>query len=284
MDRTVTYQHDGLTLVGDQHTPTNESVGTVILLHGIGQTRKSWNHTGASLAALGWTAIALDARGHGDSDWAAPGGYTLDALVDDLAHVTRTLDHTPVLVGASMGGLTALVAQARHRIGRTLVLVDIAARINPAGADRVRDFMGQHRDGFTTLDQAATALAAYNPRRRAVTHDGLRKNLRRHRDGRWYWHWDPRLLGLMADPAALTDLTRVLDDAAGHITVPTLLIRGERSDVIDQHSVDHLLDHIPTATSTTITDTGHMVVGDDNDTFTTALTDYLDRMATEHGE
>ncbi|OLZ51821.1 MULTISPECIES: alpha/beta fold hydrolase [Pseudonocardiaceae] len=275
---TVHYQCEGITLAGDHWTPDTSTHprGTAILLHGVGQTRKSWQRTAARLAADGWSALTLDARGHGDSDWACPDGYTLEHLVDDLTHIGRTCEDRPVLVGASMGGLTALVAQAHHDLGRALVMVDIAPQMNTTGAERILRFMGQHREGFATLDDAAAALADYNPHRTTPgSTRGLRKNLRKHRDGRWYWHWDPQLLQFMADPAAFTATLRQIDDAAHQITAPTLLIRGELSDVIDQGSVEHLLDRIPTASSITIANTGHMIVGDDNDFFTTALLDYL---------
>lgn len=274
---TVDYERAGITLVGE-HWPAydTEPRGVAVLLHGAGQTRKSWQQTAERLARHGWSALTLDARGHGDSDWAGTNGYALAHFVDDLTHVAHSLPKRPVLIGASMGGLTALVAQAEHRIGCGLVLVDIAPDINTTGADRILEFMGRHRDGFATLDDAAAAVAAYNPYRRRATTEGLRKNLRRHRDGRWYWHWDPELIHLMADSAAINETMKHISDAAGHITIPTLLIRGELSDVIDEHSVARLLERVPTASSITIADTGHMVTGDDNDVFAECLFDFLD--------
>lgn len=284
---TITYRHTGLTLVGDHwpaRTPASPR-GTAVLLHGGGQTRNSWRRTATRLADHGWSALTLDARGHGDSDWANPGDYTLDHLIDDLTHITRTLDEAPVLIGASMGGITALLAQADHAIARALVLVDIAPQMNTAGAERILGFMARHPDGFASLDDAATAIAAYNPHRpRRTTHEGLRKNLRQHRDGRWYWHWDPQLLHFMADPVVITDMMDRMDDAARQIATPTLLIRGELSDLIDQRSVEHLLHRIPTAHTATVTNTGHMVVGDDNDVFTIKLLDFLEHLPPQDWE
>ncbi|HEY3479184.1 MAG TPA: alpha/beta hydrolase [Streptomyces sp.] len=277
----VIYRRAGLSLAGDHWSarPAASPRGTAVLLHGAGQTRHSWHHTAARLAGRGWTALTLDARGHGDSDWARPHGYTVDHLVDDLVHVTGTLGDTPVLIGASLGGMTALLAHADHTLARALVLVDIAPRINPAGAARILDFMTRHRDGFATLNEAAAAITAYNPHRpRPATTDGLRKNLRQHRDGRWYWHWDPQLLQFVSDTAALADLAARMDAAARRITIPTLLIHGELSDIVDHDSVDHLLHHIPTADTATVTNTAHMVAGDDNDMFTNHLIDFLNQL------
>ncbi|OLZ42925.1 alpha/beta fold hydrolase [Amycolatopsis keratiniphila] len=250
----VAYRRAGLTLAADHWTAPSATPprGTAILLHGVGQTRHSWHHTAARLAEHGWTALTFDARGHGDSDWARPDDYTVDHLVDDLVHIAGTLDYAPVLIGASMGGITALLAHADHTIARALVVVDIAPQINPAGAARILDFMAGHRDGFAALDEAAAAIAAYNPHRtRPATTHGLRKNLRQHRDGRWRWHWDPQLLQFISDTTGLTDLATRMDTAARHITIPTLIIRGELSDVVNHDSVEHLLHHIPTAHTAT---------------------------------
>ncbi|RYF48858.1 MAG: alpha/beta fold hydrolase, partial [Cytophagaceae bacterium] len=89
----------------------------VILLHGGGQTRHSWGDTAQRLADAGWYAIALDARGHGDSDWSAEGHYSIDSLASDLRAVCANLSAKPALVGASMGGMTALIAEGERPAG-----------------------------------------------------------------------------------------------------------------------------------------------------------------------
>jgi pimeloyl-ACP methyl ester carboxylesterase len=83
----------------------------VLLQHGGGQTRHAWKGTGQTLGAAGYYAVAFDARGHGDSQWAPDGDYSQDAMVEDLTKVVEALGgRRPVLVGASMGGGTSLVA------------------------------------------------------------------------------------------------------------------------------------------------------------------------------
>src|SRR5689334_6512534 len=117
------FQRDGVVLAGDRYAAGAR--GTVLLLHGGGQTRHSWARTGQRLAQLGWTAIALDARGHGDSQWDPREDYSLDAFVNDLLAFTETLEEPPVLVGASLGGTTSLVAAGEHPgLARGVVLVD----------------------------------------------------------------------------------------------------------------------------------------------------------------
>src|SRR5439155_21066479 len=101
----------------------------------------------------------------------------------------------PRLVGASLGGLAALVAVGQSDdLATALVLVDVTPMVEMDGALRIRDFMVEGLDSFERLEDAADAIAAFIPNRpRPSDLSGLRKNLRQ-RDGRWYWHWDPRFM------------------------------------------------------------------------------------------
>lgn len=255
----------------------------VILLHGGGQTRYAWSGTCVRLAHAGYHVLAYDARGHGDSEWAADGDYSPDALIGDLHAVARTLDSAPVLVGASMGGLTSMVAlgESGDQFARALVLVDIAARLEPSGVNRVLDFMRAHTEGFANLDEALDAVAGYNPHRpRPRGTEGLRKNLRL-RDGRWYWHWDPRFL----DHATRTQAGEALiqqerrEAAARKIGIPTLLVRGGNSDVVSPEGARALREQIPHAELADVAEAGHMVAGDRNDLFGDTVIEFLKRHA-----
>ena len=271
---------DGTWLAADRWDAGPQAVGTVLLLHGGGQTRHSWAATGARLAAHGWTAIALDARGHGDSDWSPTGHYSMDVFVQDLWSVIDTLDAPPVLVGASLGGSTALLATGeRPGSAAGLVLVDIAPRMNPDGRARVVAFMAGAPDGFGSLDEVADAVAAYNPHRpRPRSTDGLRKNVRQRDDGRWYWHWDPRFLQI-GDEATRDAQTPRLYAAARNVAVPTLMVRGRGSDVVSAEGAAELRELIPGVRLTEVA-AGHMVAGDDNDVFTAQLLDFLAEVRT----
>ena len=161
----------------------------VVLLHGGGQTRHSWGTTLTALADKGWCAYSMDLRGHGQSEWATDGDYTLDAFAGDILAISRTLDQPPALVGASLGGLSCLAAIGEHPdtpVSRALVLVDVAPKIEEQGRERIGLFMIEHmEDGFGSLEEVADAIAAYNPHRpRPSNLEGLKKNLRE-RDGRW---------------------------------------------------------------------------------------------------
>jgi pimeloyl-ACP methyl ester carboxylesterase len=273
----VAYHVNGLTLVGERWRPATTSRGTVVLLHGSGQTHHAWRRTCVRLSADGWDCIALDTRGHGESSWAPGGDYSLDGLSADLLAVVRTLDDRPVLVGASLGGMTALVAEADHHVASRLVLVDITARVERAGSQRIDDFMSSAPDGFATLDDAADAIRRYNPRKRDINLDGLRKNLRLGEDGRWRWHWDPRLLQ-HREEAIETELLARTRRALSVVDVPTLVVRGLTSEVLTAEGATYLLSLIPHASLVEV-NAGHMVAGDDNDVFGSRLASFLDAPA-----
>jgi non-heme chloroperoxidase len=272
------YEGAGVGLVGERWV-SDRSRGVVVLLHGGGQTRHSWARTAERLVAVGWTAITVDARGHGDSDWHPAGDYMLDGFVDDLLALLATLEETPVLIGASLGGITALVAAGENPTSaRGLVLVDVVIQLEPEGVDRILEFLTAHRDGFVSLEDVADAIAAYNPiRRRPQNLDGLMKNVRRHADGRWYWHWDPAFIRIGDEPQRQVDPDR-LRAAAAKLRIPTLLVRGAQSDVVGDEGMADMLALVPSAESVDIAGAGHMVAGDDNDVFASRLEAFLDRL------
>ena len=140
----------------------------VLLLHGGGQTRHSWAGTASALASHGWRTITLDARGHGESDWSTTTDYRLTSFAEDVRAVVATLDESPFLIGASLGGLTSmlLAGELAPGIARGVVLVDIIPDMEQAGADRIQSFMAGHaHSGFGSLEEVADAIAAYNPHR-----------------------------------------------------------------------------------------------------------------------
>ncbi len=269
------YEGAGVQLVGTRWAVARAR-GAVVLLHGGGQTRHSWARTAERLAADGWAAITVDARGHGDSDWHPAQDYTLDGFVGDLLALMPILERPPVLVGASLGGITALLAAGEHPgIARGLVLVDVVVQLEPEGVDRIVAFLAQHHDGFSSLEEVADAIAAYNPiRRRPRNLDGLKKNVRLRPDGRWHWHWDPSFIRIADEPQRHVDPDR-LRAAASNLRIPTLLVRGAQSDVVSDDGMADMLRLVPHAEVVEIPGAGHMVAGDDNDVFATRLEAFL---------
>jgi len=269
------FNSNGVQISGDRW-PGGGPGEVVVLLHGGGPTRHSWDRTAERLAAAGSTVLTLDARGHGESDWVPDRDYSIDDFVGDLLAFVATLDRAPVLVGASLGGITSLVAAGEHPgLARGLVLVDVVVSIERAGVNRIRAFLTAHHDGFASLEDVAAAIEAYNPRRRRSRNlDGLRKNVRQRDDGRWYWHWDPAFISNDDEPQRRTDRQR-LRHAASAITIPTLIVRGLQSDVVSDAGIADMQRLIPRAQIVEVPQAGHMVAGDDNDVFATRLTEFL---------
>ncbi len=279
--RTVHFDGCNVRLVGDVGGDASDP--PVILLHGGGQTRHSWHGAMHRFIAEGYFVVNLEARGHGDSDWATDGDYSLDRMVEDLMKVTATLANPPALVGASMGGITALAAvgESARQIASALILVDVAPRIETNGANRILDFMGANPHGFATLEEAADAVAAYNRHRpRPKNLEGLMKNLRQ-RGGRLYWHWDPQFI---FSPRRMQPdrMAERLIDACAKVTVPTLLVRGLESDIVSEQSVDNFRRHLPALEICDVAGAGHMVAGDKNDAFNAGVGDFLRRHRLEN--
>ncbi len=247
----------------------------VLLQHGGGQTRHAWKGAGQQLASAGYRAVSIDARGHGDSDWAPDGDYTTEALVADLVAVVDHFGEIPVLVGASMGGGTSLTAVGEGEVeAAALVLVDTAPRIEAGGVRKIRDFMSQAPDGFATLEEVADAIANYQPHRdRPRKLDGLAKNVRLWPDGRYRWHWDPAFM--QRPKAALADRIPRQEAAAANLTLPTLLVRGGLSDVLSEEGARSFLDQVPHAVYANVSDAAHMVAGDRNDIFINSVLEFL---------
>lgn len=256
----------------------------VVLQHGGGQTRHAWKRVGQHLGAAGYQAVSVDARGHGDSDWAVAGVYGQDTMVADLQCLIAQLgNRRPVLVGASMGGGTSLVAIGEDHVDATaLVLVDIAPRIESAGVGKIQAFMNLKPDGFDSLEEVAEAIASYQPHRQPPgSLAGLAKNVRLGADGKYHWHWDPRFRNVSRE----LDLRRQrLEACARRLTLPTLLVRGGLSDVLTEEGAQEFLRLCPHAEYINVTGAAHMVAGDRNDSFGAAVIDFLARTVPVGGE
>jgi pimeloyl-ACP methyl ester carboxylesterase len=272
----------GNTLVGDVY---GENGAPVLLLHGGGQTRHAWNKTGDLIARVGRTAYAVDQRGHGDSEWVEDGAYQYDDFAADARVLADTLaersGERPAVVGASLGGMAALIANGQPGEPQhfsALVLVDITPRVDLDGVSKIQGFMrAKLREGFGSIAEAADAVAAYLPHRpRPRSYEGLKKNLRLHPDGRWRWHWDPRFLdGNRRIGAGSAEIEHALVEAAKRITIPTLLVRGASSELVQEEHAKDFLKLVPHATYVDVSGARHMVAGDRNDQFATAIEKFL---------
>lgn len=253
----------------------------ILLLHGGGQTRHSWGTAGRRFAERGFRAVTVDLRGHGDSDWSPDGMYSIDSFAADVLALSDAFETPPAIVGASLGGLSAMVAVGESEnpaeVASKLVLVDITPRVEPEGRDHVRGFMMSGIEGFDSIEQAADAVSAYLPHRpRPKDLSGLRKNLRE-RAGRWYWHWDPRWLRNTEGVDGQSGLVNEqrLRDAARGVTIPTMLVRGQMSEIVSEEGVRELRELIPDAQVVDVAGAGHMVAGDKNDAFNDAIIAFI---------
>lgn len=264
---------DGVKIAADIGGPEDGPV--VVLLHGGGQTRQSWGGTARALADRGYRVVSLDARGHGESGWAPGGLYSMDGFVGDLRAVLDKLPGHPALVGASLGGLTAMIAigEAKEPVASALVLVDIAPKMNRNGTAKIQAFMQSHPEGFASIEEAADAVEAYLPqRRRPGNTDGLKRNLRRDEAGRLRWHWDPAFM----TPRKWDPNVQIrFDEAARNLSVPTLLVRGSKSEVVDEEAIRHFQELVSNARLAELEGAGHMVAGDSNDAFNEAILPFL---------
>ena len=284
--KTVRFKTDEeITIVADAYgDPKNQPI---LLLHGGGQTRHSWKKTGERLAEAGWYVVATDSRGHGESSWSKKKNYRFDFLADDLISIAKKFDKKPVLIGASMGGLTSIIALDRYPdLASTLILVDVSPKLEKKGVDRIFDFMSAKPEGYASLQEVQDAIIAYLPQRKNAPRGkanikGLQKNLRRLPNGNWGWHWDPEMLNVWMslsnhrDPSEMSDL---LNTVLRDLSIPALLVRGGMSDVVSKEIVQELLQSAPNLAYVDVKDAGHMVAGDSNDVFTDALLTFLNKV------
>jgi len=266
-----------LKLIADAYGDSSNPA--VILAHGGGQTRYAWGKTAEALAEQGKYAIALDLRGHGESDWDPNAEYSFSDYAEDLKAVVQQLGgEKPCAVGASLGGISSLISHYQNDLFAQIVLVDITPRVELDGLGRIRDFMLEYAEkGFASLEEAAEFVASYTPnRKRSKNTDGLKKNLRLCEDGRYRWHWDPKFFAARPDQqreghARFT----LMEDAAKALTIPTLLVRGKISDLVSPEGAQEFLDLVPHAEFVDIEEAGHMVAGDKNDIFSSAIIKFL---------
>lgn len=253
----------------------------VVLLHGGGQTRHAWGNSGKILSSAGFHVVAMDLRGHGDSDWHPDGDYSIDSHKQDLINVLRTLGKPASLVGASLGGMISLSLagdKENSKFCSSLVMVDIGLYPDPQGATRIVNWMKSSEKGFESIEEAAEAVAGYLPhRKRPRNVRGLKKNLRKKDDGRYYWHWDPRFL-VGRKESEYDNLEDIQRNVAKRVTAPTLLIRGALSDVVTERNVNDFLASIPHAEFKEIRKAAHMVAGDRNDVFAEEAIKFLKRI------
>ena len=249
----------------------------VILLHGGGQTRHAWGATSKKLSECGFYTLAIDLRGHGDSDWSPNGDYAIENFRDDLVSIIKQVGKPASLVGASLGGMISLSTAGDQNLREycnALIMVDIGINPNEDGSNEILNFMRSGSNGFGSIEEASSAISRYLPhRQKPKDYSGLKKNLRLEHDGKYYWHWDPKFIDAISkEQIAYRKRSK---NYGNSVRVPTLLIKGALSKVLTQQEVDDFLKTIPHTELVEIDRAAHMIAGDRNDIFANSAISFL---------
>ena len=251
-----------------------DALPLLLCIHGYAQNAHSWDFTALALRDR-YRVLALDLRGHGDSQWAPDGDYSQQAYLADVQAFVEAVAPGPlVVVGLSLGGSIAYSYAATHpdRV-RTLVVVDTGPETTGPGRGRIRRFVRQP-DVLDSFEAFVARTRRYNSRRPEWQVRGsLRHSLRELPDGRWTWKYDPvlrsrRRPGPPQDPAARWSLW-------AQVRCPTLLVRGAASDLLDAAVAQRMVDELPNSRLVEVPNAGHLVPGDNPIAFEQTLAAFL---------
>lgn len=240
----------------------------VLLLHGGNQSSHSWDLVSLHLADR-YHVVALDQRGHGDSEWNRELDYTIDAMVADALGFVATVGlDRPIIVGHSMGGRVTLTSALRApEAARALVIVDMGPEISPEGAKTIQNFVIKNTE-FDDLELFLDNVVRYDPFR-SREHIGrtIKYNMLRRVDGKYVSKVDHRRL-----PIRNVDLT--LEDMRA-LALPVLVIRGAESNILPAEAADRMVDALPQGELRTVERTGHNVHSGNTPGFLEAITPFL---------
>jgi esterase len=246
----------------------------ILFLHGGALTAHTWDLCCLALRD-DYHCMALDQRGHGDSDWAPDADYSLSAQREDVKGFTEAIGLDQfVLVGMSMGAINGLAyAIAYPETLSALVLIDAGPDVRRRGSSRIRDFVNGGAKP-ESLDAIIERALAFNPRRDPkVLRRSLMHNLRRQEDGNWVWKYDRRRFQQMGEEHAAE--RQALADGLTRVTCPTLVVRGAESDVFHEEDGERLAQRLPDGRFITIPRAGHTVQGDNPKDLAAALRDFV---------
>jgi pimeloyl-ACP methyl ester carboxylesterase len=247
----------------------------VVLLHGGHQSAHSWDLVSLHLAAR-HRVLAIDQRGHGDSEWARDVTYSNDAMsLDAEAFIGALGLHRPVIIGHSMGGRnTMLLLRRNPTLVRAAVIVDVGPELSEAGRTAIAGFVRDNQE-FDNLEHFVRNVRQYDPyRSRAHIERTVKYNMLERADGKYVSKCDsnPRRLGIVRASGPLENIT--LDDAA-RFDLPVLLVRGENSTILPPDAATRFAAALPLGTLITVPDCGHNVHGQNTRGFIAALDPFL---------
>ena len=247
----------------------------IVLLHGGHQSAHSWDLVSLYLAQR-YRVLALDQRGHGDSEWPRDAEYSNSAMSLDAEAFIEALGlQRPILMGHSMGGRNSLLLTRRVQSRlRALVVVDVGPEVSDRGREVIAGFVQANQE-FDDLEHFVANVRKYDPyRSREHIERTVKYNMLRRADGKYVSKCDatPRRLGLVRASGPLENIT--LDDARA-FDLPTLLVRGANSRILTAEAADRFSDALPRGTLVTVPDCGHNVHGQNTKGFIEALEGFL---------
>jgi len=246
----------------------------IVCLHGITQTAHSWDEVAADLAG-DYRVLCFDQRGHGDSDWAPDGDYSRQTQAADVDAISDALGLSQFVVcGMSMGGINSITFTAAHpEKVRALIIVDVSPEIQVRGVENIRSFI-QASDELDTFEEFVARAHQFNPRRSLDNiRSRLSHNLKQLPNGKWTWKYDK---GLRSGERGFqaSALLNLWDDVR-LIRCPTLIVKGEESDILAPESAAKLQAAIPGSRLATVPGAGHSVMGDNPAAFVAAVRPFL---------
>ncbi len=210
---------------------------SILLLHGLRQTRGIWNDVASELEQAGRHVINLDLRGHGGSEWPSDGRYDFNSYVEDLRAVLAQMQTRPVVVAATLSGWVAMAALADDAatLAAGLVLADVPEKYDPEFMQNVTDKLGVNAE-FETSDFDARMLGRF------ITHG----------------------------------IAEQLIAAAPKINIPVLYVRGALSHFTASAPDNNFASAFPDAQMIEVEDAGRLVIADRTEAFNALLIDFLE--------
>ena len=236
----------------------------LLLLHGGMQNAHSWDLTAVALKR-DFNVVAMDLRGHGDSAWSDEGKYSHADHADDIAALVEHLGWArPIVMGLSLGGLSATRFAYEHpeRVAR-LVIVDVGPQLAQGGVGRIMDFTAGPAE-LDSIDDFIQRAVEYNPRRKPEQlRYSLTHNLRLLPSGKYAWKYDRRI-GQSRPGAKAERVPNFAEmwERLADIKCPTLVVRGEKSDVFAEETGRRMAEVIPDCRFVTVPNAGHTVPQD----------------------